>query len=346
METLKKTKLKQGTLAWEKERESRIGSSEIFDIVRYYATDDELQYCGLNAEDFRNEKPYTTVWALYHKLLSDGLYNKEALAPEFAEYGHAAEPYGVHVLQRHRTQKLKQGPVYIGERLIASLDIEGVAESVDEVPFCRSEGCPEAGRRFVCEQKTMMPTMVKRGLPFKYIIQAQYQLLQSRADFFILQLMVLDNDTPFIRGKICQMPPAKRYRYLDEHMTVTHYYFNNHVQLGCLIEKCIGLFFEDVDNRHEPKAFLEHDSARNVIESIRLNSAFNDKAVLPYDLSGYRQAKAEEEAAGAKRKGMLQELSELAKAGNACRFYSEDGWAASFCKDGSFRLRPPREGAV
>lgn len=343
MEALKKTKLKQGTLAWEKARESRIGSSEVFDIVRYYATDDELQYCGINAEAFRAEKPYTTVWALYHKLLTDGLYHREALPPEFAEYGHAVEPYGVRVLQKGRAKKLKPGPVYLADRLIASLDIEGIAEETDLFPFHRGSGTPEVGQRFVCEQKTMLPTMVKNGLPFKYIIQPQYQLLESRADFFILQLMVLDNDTPFIRGEICQMSPAKRNRYLNEHMTVTHYYFQNHVQLGCLIEKCIGLFLNDVDNRREPKAFLEHDSARNVIESIRINSAFNDKSVLPYDLSGYRQAKAEEDAAIERRKGLLQEISELAKENNVCRFRAEDGTTAAFCRDGSFRLRLPRE---
>ena len=70
---MKKAKLKQGTLAWEKAKATRIGSSEIFDIVKYYATDEELQNCGINAEDFRLEKPYTTVWALYHKILKKQL---------------------------------------------------------------------------------------------------------------------------------------------------------------------------------------------------------------------------------------------------------------------------------
>ena len=82
---LKKTKLKQGTLAWEKARATRIGGSEVFDIVRYYATDEELQNCGINAEDFKSEEPYTTAWALYHKIINDGVYKSEALAPEYAE---------------------------------------------------------------------------------------------------------------------------------------------------------------------------------------------------------------------------------------------------------------------
>ena len=108
---MKRINVKQGTLAWEKARQNRIGGSEVFDIVRYYATDQELQNCGFNAEDFRSEKPYTTAWALYHKVLNDGLYHKEELAPEFAEYGHAIEPYGVYVMNRRRVKKLKPGRV-------------------------------------------------------------------------------------------------------------------------------------------------------------------------------------------------------------------------------------------
>ena len=81
---MKKVKLKQNTLSWEKARSTRIGSSEVFDIVRYYASDDELQNCGINAERFREESPYTTAWALYHKILNDGVYKREELAPEYA----------------------------------------------------------------------------------------------------------------------------------------------------------------------------------------------------------------------------------------------------------------------
>ena len=344
MQAMRRVPLKQGTLAWEKARERRIGSSEVFDIVRYYATDDELQYCGFNAESFRAEKPYTTVWALYHKVLGDGLYNKEALAPEFAEYGHAAEPYGVRILQKERSKKLKPGPVYANDRLIASLDIEGTAEAVDEIPFHYGSGKPRAGQRFVCEQKTMMPNMIKNGLPFKYIVQAQYQIMQSGADFFILQLMVLDDDTVFNRGKICQMSRRVRYRYLDEHMKVSHYYFQNNVQLARLVEKCISLFFADVDNRNEPRAFIEHDSQRNIIESIRLNSLYNSKLVFPFDLSAYRTAKEAEDAAAQNRKAVLQGIIDTAKANNVSRFRSEDGITAAFAKDGSFRMRIPEEG--
>ena len=281
---MQRTKLKQGTLDWERARETRIGSSEVFDIVKYYATDDELQYCGFNAEAFRAEKPYTTVWALYHKMLQDGFYKKEALAPEFAEYGHAVEPYGVRELQKGREKKLKPGPVYADERLIASLDIEGVAEEADVVPFHYGHGTPKVGQRFVCEQKTMMPTVIKNGLPFKHIIQAQYQIMHAKAGFFILQLMVLKDDTVFNRGRICQMSRKARYQYLDDNMKVSCYYFRDNAHLGKLIEKCLSLFFADVDAGNEPAPFIENDSARNIIESIRLNALYNDKLTLSLPL--------------------------------------------------------------
>ena len=336
-----RVKLKQGTLAWEKARSTRIGSSEIFDIVRYYATDAELQNCGINAEDFRAEAPYTTAWALYHKVLNDGLYRKEALEPENAEYGHAVEPYGVRKLQKRRALKLTPGEVYMDERLIVSLDISGVAEEIDIVPFNYGSGTPKPGQRFVCEQKSMRPQVIKNGLPFKYIIQAQHQITQTKADFYILQLMVLDDDTVFNRGKICQMSRAKRYQYLDEHMAVGHYYFQNNEHLARLIEECTKRFFDAVDTKQEPRPFIENDSQQNIIDSIRQNVLYNDSLVYALDLSGYEAAKAEEEKATAKRKAELQKIIDTAKEYNVCRFKSPDGTTAAFTKNGQFRIKRP-----
>ena len=340
---MKRVKLKQGTLAWEKARATRIGSSEVFDIVKYYASDEELQNCGINAEGFRAEKPYTTVWALYHKVLNDGLYHKEVLPPEFAEYGHAVEPYGVRVLQRGRTKKLKPGEVFVSDRLIASLDIAGTAEAFDIIrPFDYGNGYPRKGQKFVCEQKTMLPQMIKNGLPYKYIIQAQYQITHTKADFYILQLMVLKgDDTPFERGRICQMPYSKRYKYLDENMSVSHYYFRNNEHLAQLIKECLSRFFADVDAKKEPTPFVAYDTPKNIIESIRLNSLYNDKLKLNYELADYIEAKKAEEQAELKRKQILQSIVELAKENNACKFVSSDGTIGAFAKDGSFRLRFP-----
>ena len=290
-------------------------------------------------EHFRAEKPYTTVWALYHKMLDDGFYHKEEIPPEFAEYGHAVEPYGVRVLQKGRQKKLRPGEVWLDDRLIASLDIAGKAESIDVRPFDYGYGTPKVGQRFVCEQKSMMPQMVKNGLPFKYIVQAQYQIMKTKADFYILQIMVLNDDTVFNRGKICQMPYSKRYKYLDENMKVSHYYFKNNEHLARLIEECIKRFFADVDQNNEPHPFIAYDTSRNIIESKRLNVMYNDKLVYDYDLTAYIDAKKAEEQADLDRKAELQKIVELAKENNVCRFRAADGTTAAFAKDGSFRMR-------
>lgn len=339
---MKKVKLKQGTLLWEKAKSSRIGGSEVFDLVRYYASDEELGNCGINAEDFKAEKPYTTAWAMYHKIRNDGIYKKEALAPEFAEYGHAAESYGVRVLQRGRRKKLKPGEVYADDRLIASLDISGVAEEVDEVPFDYGSGTPKAGQKFVCEQKTMQPQKRKSGIPFKYIIQAQYQIMKTNADFFILQIMCLAEDTPFIHGKICGMSLKKRFEYLDENMTVTPIYFKNNIALGELINVCIERFFKAVEEENEPMPFLECDSRKNIIESIRLNTLYSDDNVADYDLTAYIKAKSAEEEAKRGKDAEMVNIIESAKANNACKFVSVDGVCAKFSKSGAFLISEVR----
>lgn len=337
---MQKTKLKQGTLEWEKARLTRIGGSEVFDIVRYYATDDELQNCGINSELFKAEKPYTTVWGLYHKIMNDGIYQRNVLPPEFAEYGHAAEPYGLYKLQQGRQRKLKPGEVYAGDRLIASLDISGISEEVDRHPFNYGVGTVPAGKRFVCEQKTMNPSVVKNGIPFKYIVQAQYQIEMTGADFYILQIMVLKNDTVFERGKITAMSKKKRFEYLDENMNVTNIYFASNPHLAALIKVCIERFFSDVENRREPKAFISSDTAKNIIESIRINTVYNKKLELKYDLSEYAKLKKASETADEKRKAELQKIVEQAKEWNASRFRSEDGkYTASFSASGAFLLK-------
>lgn len=344
---MKKTRLKQGTLAWEKARETRIGGSEVFDIVRYYATAEELQNCGINAESFRAEQPFSTAWQLYHKVLADGLYRREALSPELAEYGHAAEPYGVYVLQKGRKRKLKAGEVYISSRAIASLDVSGIAEEQDETEtFAACGGSPKAGQRFVCEQKTMLPQKVRGGVPFKYIVQAQYQLLNTGADFFIIQIMVLKNDSAFLRGKVCQMSRQKRYAFLSENMIVQNIYFRHNEHLARLIEECLKRFFADVDERREPTPFLESESRRNVIESIRLNSRFNAEMVCDYDLSRYGQAKQLESEAERLKTDEMQKIIETAIKHNACRFRSPDGTSALFDKGGRFLLRTGKEGSI
>lgn len=336
---MKKVKLKQGTLAWEKARATRIGGSEVFDIVRYYASDEELQNCGINAEDFKAETPYTTAWALYHKILNDGIYKKEALAPEFAEYGHAVEPYGVYCLQKNRVKKLKPGEVYVNDRLVASLDVSGIAEEIDIIPFSYGEGTAKIGQRFVCEQKTMMPIMLKKGIPFKYIVQAQYQIEMTKADFFILQIMTLNEDTPFIRGKICQMSRKTKYKYLDENMVVRNVYFKSNEHLAQLIRTCLDRFFKAVEERKEPTPFIENDSQQNIIESIRLNSFYDDNADVEFDLTDFAEAKKQEDEAGGRRREQMQKIIELAKEKNACRFHSPKGDTAKFSKNGRFLFK-------
>lgn len=337
---MNKTKLKQGTLDWEKARLTRVGGSEVFDIIRYYATDEELQNCGINAERFRQEKPYTTAWALYHKILNDGVYQRQLLPPEFAEYGHAVEPYGFKILQQGRSRKLKRGEVYASDRLIASLDISGISEDVDVRPFNYGGGYVPKGKRFVCEQKTMMPAVIKNGIPFKYIVQAQYQIIMTKADFYILQIMVLKDDTVFERGKITQMSVRKRAEYLKDKMSVTEVYFANNPHISALIKICLDRFFADVDNRKEPTAYITSDTQKNIIESIRLNTVYNKNLTLTYDLSAYLKAKEEVDKAEEKRKLELQKITEQAKEYNASRFTTNDGKIiGSFTAAGAFLIK-------
>lgn len=342
---MKKVNLKQGTLEWDLARQTRIGGSEVFDIVRYYATEQELQNCGINAEAFKSEMPYTSAWALYHKILDDGEYQREELPPELAEYGHAVEPYGLYMLQKGRSKRLKAGEVYADDRLIASLDISGVAEEIDIRPFDRGEGAPQIGQKFVCEQKSMMPQKVKSGIPYKYLIQAQYQLIATGAKFYILQIMVLSNDTVFERGKIVQMSVKKRKGYLADKLSVSNYYIAPNLHLAALIKTCLSRFFSAVDERKEPTPFIDTDSQKNILHSIRCNSLFSiDRIIDPgIALAYYIGIKQKADEAEQERKDILQKFVELAKDLNGCKFKDRNGNTAQFSASGAFLVKEAKE---
>lgn len=341
---MKRISLKQGTRVWENAKQTRIGSSEVFDIVRYYAEDTELQNCGINAEMFREEQPFVSTWALYHKILNDGIYKKPLLEPQFSEYGLAMETYGLHHLQKGRELKLRKGVVYISDKLIASLDISGISEEIDEQPFDFGNGTIKAGKRFVCEQKTIFP--FKDHLPLKYIIQAQYQILMSHSDYFMLQTMILNEDTPFERGKIVAMANSNKKKfieYVEPRVKVQYFRFNNNEALAKLIKLCIDRFFRDIENRKEPTPYLETDKISSIICSIRNNSFYNPEMEKEFDLTKYIEAKMKYDLAEVDKQVELQEIVEFAMKNNCSKFYSKDGTRASFSANGRLLIKEPKE---
>ena len=341
---MKKMKIKQGTRAWEAAKETRIGSSEVFDIVRYYASEEELQNCGLDARKFKEELPFVSTWALYHKMLKDEIYQKPLLNPALGEYGLAMEQYGLKILQENRVHKLKKGEVFISDNLIASLDISGIAEDVDLRPFDYGNGTIKPGDKFVCEQKTISP--FKDSLPLKYVIQAQYQISMSKKKFFILQAMILDDDTEFERGKIVSLANTNKTKfinYVKDKVKIQHIYFNHNEALSQLITLCLNRFFKDVKEKKEPVPYIQTDKTRNILISVRQNSFYNPDLIKEFDLSEYWKCKKDCDAADKRKQEAMQKIIEFAMLNNCSRFVGSDGLSASFSSDGKFLIKEAKE---
>ena len=341
---MKKIKIKQGTRVWEQVKESRIGSSEVFDIVRYYATDNELLNCGIDAKIFKEELPFVSTWSLYHKMLKDGIYQKPLLDPALGEYGLVMEKYGLKILQENRKNKLKKGQIYVSDKLIASLDISGVSEDIDVRNFDFGTGRIKPGEKFVCEQKTISP--YKDHLPLKYVIQAQYQIMMSKHKFFMLQLMILDNDTDFERGKIVSLANISKKKFFDyvkDKVKIQYVYFNNNEALSQLIKTCIDRFFKDVEERKEPRPYIHVDNISNIITSIRQNSFYNPNLTKEFDLSEFVEAKKDYDIANENKKQAMQKIIEFAMINNCSKFISQDGYKGSFSSNGRFLLKEPKE---
>ena len=201
------------------------------------------------------------------------------------------------------------------------------------------------GEKFVCEQKTISP--YKGHLPLKYVIQAQYQISMSKANYFILQAMILNEDTPFERGKIVALAntnKSKFFDYVKGKVKIQHIYFNNNEALAQLIKVCIYRFFEAVEKREEPAPFIQIDNISNIIVSIRQNSFYNPELAKEYDLTKYIKLKKECDLAELNKRQEMQKIIEFIMDNNCSRLFdSVSGYSAFFTSNGRFLLKEPKE---
>ncbi len=180
-------KLKQKSNAWLDLKDTRIGSSEIYGLVKYYIKDEELESLGINSTEFK-EKPYTTAWEIWHKFMSKDIYVRKPLEWVLAEYGNSIEKFAFKWIQKKENFKygecaFNEGEVYTNDNdiRIASLDIEAMINSTEI--FQDSNGNDislKDDNEFVVEVKAMSKFKVSKdkiitsGVDWKYILQLQY----------------------------------------------------------------------------------------------------------------------------------------------------------------------------
>jgi len=115
---MKKINVKQRSLGWYNLRATRIGASEAWGILRYYATEQELLNVGIDPLEAKQEVPYSTSYRLYKKMI--GTPEDSKISIYDAQFGEAMEFW----VKSKFTSKPSSN-VYIDKNNIVSLDIAG-----------------------------------------------------------------------------------------------------------------------------------------------------------------------------------------------------------------------------
>lgn len=218
-----KTEFKQNTPEWLEEKNYGIGASEIAAVVKSFVPQKDLMEImgDKPALNFLAEDLFSTGYQVYHKIKRG--YRIEPLPDELNIYGHAMEKY--------LDWKMKGDPnfnFFSTDDFIKRPDIspyavcspDGYAESLSD-SYVDVNCKPQTAKRLVWEKKTVNPFKAARenifynGLPWQYIFQNQYQMLLCGCDAGIISSMVLENDTPFNRGRIVSLIEQGQFEEID-----------------------------------------------------------------------------------------------------------------------------------
>lgn len=258
---MKTQNLKQNTDSWLSFKKSRIGSSEIFGLIRYYCTPEELQNAGIDSDKF-NDDPYITAYQLYHKLKNPALY----IEPEFnymlSKFGYKIEKFVLDHLQKEKkyNSTYKKGSVVADDIKIASIDIEGRADSSQIIKDSNDYDISLADTpEFIVESKGVSVFKSKKdkieivGVDWKFIFQLQYQLLCSGKKWGKIIAVALNKDNLFERGYISGLSNAKALKYIGENSKIYEFVHIARPEYQYLIESALEKFQIDLKTNQEPK---------------------------------------------------------------------------------------------
>ena len=268
-EKLKEVELKQKSNEWLNLKDTKIGSSEIYGLVKNYIKPEELESVGINSYEF-TEKPYTTAWELYHKFVNRDLWIRKPLTWVLSEFGNSMEKFAIRWIRKKENFKygdavFKEGAVYASENdiRIASLDIEATVNSTDIIQDANGNNIALGqDRDFLVEVKGMSKFKAKKdkiltdGVDWKYILQLQYQLWCKDVNWGIISVFELMSDTLDKRGYIIRCAETmnkKDYKYIDEATKKKMFFYKRLPQYAKIFELALKRFQDDVKFKNEPK---------------------------------------------------------------------------------------------
>ena len=258
---MKKIDLKQNSQKWLDYKKSRIGSSEIFGLVEYYSTRSELINAGIDPDKF-DEQPYTTAYQLFHKIKNPHLYIEPEFDPDLADFGHRIEDFAIEYLNKEKKYNAtyKKGEVFADKVKIASLDIQGKAESSQIIQDSNGFNISLADiPDFIVEAKAISLFKSKKdnittlGVDWKFIFQLQYQLYCSGLKWGKIIVVTLNKDRQHLRGYICGLPKSKYFDYIKNNSKINEFIYIARPEYFYLIQNALEKFEFDLRTNNEPE---------------------------------------------------------------------------------------------
>lgn len=254
--------IKQRSDEWLKLKETKLGSSEVFGLVHYYITEEELQNAGINKDEFQ-DTPYSTAFELFHKFKNPDLYITKPFTKENKLFGERIEEFAFHYLNnkgKKYNTSIEQGGVYVEDGLIASLDIEATANSTDIIQDANGHYISLKDEpRHLIEIKGSSNYLVKsknteiKGVDWKFIFQTQFAMMLTGYSWCRVIVVSLLSDTQFERGLICGMPKQKAIKYIKDHAEIHNFIYKVRPEYQYLIKTAIKRFEYDLKANNSPK---------------------------------------------------------------------------------------------
>lgn len=265
LENIGKTELKQNTEEWLNRKQLGIGASEIAAVVKSFVPYDELvKILGeKTAYSFYDEPLFITGYTVYHKIAKG--YRIPPLDDELNLYGHAMEKYFDWLMQDDEDFAFKGSEDFIERPDISKYAVcspDGYAYA--KKPIVDINGRPIEGKDFVWEKKTVSTYKAKkeemalRGLPWQYIFQNQYQMMMCNREGGVISSLVLQEDTPFIRGVLtayCNLGEFQKIHDLYQ-PRIDHFVYKKLPEIQEVILLALKNFEEAIEKGNPPEINL------------------------------------------------------------------------------------------
>lgn len=294
---MKKINIKQRSIEWHNLRATRVGASEAWALVQYYATDSELLAAGIDPKLARDEinKPYKSAYALYQQI--KGNPYPASIDIWDSQYGEAVEAW-----VRAQYATAPKAEVFYDKTNICSLDLADAENGPWAAPVVEVKSRRQIAAEFPLSWQMQVSLQCRaKGVTHAGILQIAMKSFDERLRTCVAFSYMNSTRKKFLRY----------FDGIEKELDFRTYERND--RLLALYDVCAGRFWSDVNADKTPWPILADEPNSSAV-TVLLGSFVRTGM---YDLSRYIELKNLEsnikKAVAAEKQAIFQHC-----AGTAC----------------------------